>query len=585
MQRYLRVRWLAVLLATALLLGGCFSRPAAPPDNNPQPDPSKPVEGGTLYLSMFSAPKGVFNPILYEDAYDANIIGLVFNGLVKLNEKLEYVPDLAERMEISADNKTITFHLRKGVKWHDGREFTTEDVAFTFRSMLHPEYTGVRTDSYKDLIGVEGMLEERSKLDQEVQAGKLKDADANKKKLESWQKWLDGDGKKAINVIDKYTVSFATAEPYAPFLENLGFNIIPAHVFAGTEIGKLGEHPATKKPVGTGPFKFVEYRIDQYAELVRNETYFEGKPFIEKVIYKVLNQDVAIGQLQSGEIDHMPVKPDQLDLLKGNKSLIITEWPDFGYQYMGINHDHEYLKDKRVRQALMYGIDRKAIVDNLLKGNGTVMNSHMPPVSWAYDSNSLNAYPYDPEKAKALLAEAGWKDRNAEGYLVRDGKVFEVVLKYPSGNKVREASAPLIQDNLKRIGVKINLQIMEFATLAQTVFDNRDMQLWLMGWGLSTDPDPGPIFLPTNKWGKVTGWTNPRNEELIKAGVRVLKPADRKPIYVEWSKILNDELPYVFLYSQNSIHAINNRVKGLKPDVRGPFWNIYELWIPKDQQK
>lgn len=572
-----------VIVALAVVLGGCGKSTVAPPA--PEKDPSKPVEGGTLYLSMFSAPKGVFNPVQYEDMYDANIIGMVFNGLVKLNDKLQYVPDLAEKMDISADNKTITFTLKKGVKWHDGSELTTKDVAFTFRTMLHPDYTGVRTDGYRDLLGAAAMLDDRAKLDKDVEDNKMTAADAKTKNHEAWTKWLEGDGKNAINVIDTHTISFTTAEPYAPFLENLAFSIIPAHVFEGSDLAKLAEHPATRKPIGTGPFKYVDYKTDQYVELVRHADYFDGKPWIEKIIYKVVNQDVAIGQLQAGAIDHMPVKPDQLDLLKENKELLISEFPDFGYQYMGINHDHPNLKDQKVRQALMYGINRKAIVDNLLQGHGTVMNSHMPPVSWAYDVGSLNAYNYDMEKAKALLAEAGWKEKNAEGYLTKDGKVLEFELKYPSGNKVREASAPLIQDNLKQIGVKVTLQMMDFQTLSTTVFDNRDMQLWLMGWGLSTDPDPGPIFMPTNKWGKVTNWTSKRNEELIQQGVRVLKVEERKPIYVEWAKILNDELPYIFLYTQNNIHAVNNRIKGLLPDVRGPFWNIHQLWIPEAAQK
>lgn len=578
-------RFLAAMLAlTMLIMVGCAK--ATPTEvGETKPDPSTPVEGGTLNLSMFSAPKGVFSPILYEDQYDSNVIGLVFNGLLRTNENLEWICDLCQTFEVSPDNMTVTFKLRTDVRWHDGKPFTSKDVAFTFRAMIHPDYTGVRTGDYAALVGVEKMLDERDELAAQVTDKKMTDAEAAAKKTATWQSWLDGDGKRAITIIDDHTISFSTAEPYAPFLQNLAFAIKPAHVFEGTEIAKLEEHPAIKKPIGTGPYKFVEYKTDQFVRLERYEGFHLGKPWIPTIIYKIVNQEVAVGQLSAGEVDFIPIKPADVELVKNDKNIKIEQRADFGYQYMGINHDHPILKDKTVRQAMAFATNRQAMVDQLLLGYGTVMNSHMPPALWAYDASKLNAYENDKQKAIDLLAQAGWKEKNSEGYLVKDGKVFEFTLKYPSGNAVREASAPLIQANLKDVGIKVNLQLMEFATLAEAVFDQRNMDAWLMGWSLSIDPDPGPIFLPNNKWGKVTGWTNARNEELIKLGTRVLKVSERKPLYVEWASILNDELPYVFLYSQNVVDAVRtDRISGLRPDARGTLWNIWDLWIPAAKQ-
>lgn len=577
---------LALLLAVTV---GCSKGKTS--ENPGNTDGSKtetgtgPVEGGKLTLSMFSAPKGVFNPILYEDAYDANVIDYVFDGLLRRNEKLEFICNLCESYEIAPDNKTVTFKLRTDVKWHDGKPLTTKDVAFTFRAMLHPDYTGVRTGDYAALVGVEKMLNARDELTKQVDEKKITADEAAKRKKADWEAWLGGDGKKAVNVIDDHTISFSTDEPYAPFLQELAFSIIPAHVYETMEIGKMADHPANKQPVGTGPYKFVTYVTDQHVELTRYPDYHLGKPYIETIIYKIANQDVAIGQLKAGELDYVEIKPTDVELVKDDSHITIYTRPDFGYQYLGFNHDHPILKDQQVRQAIMHAINRQAIVDQLLKGYGTVMNSHMPPALWAYDESSLNAYAFDAAKAAQLLAEAGWKEKNAEGYLTKNGQVLAFTIKYPSGNKVREQSAPLIQANLKEVGVKVDLQMMEFATLSQTVFDQRDVDAWLMGWSLTMDPDPGAIFLPNNKWGKVTGWTSARNEELIKQGTRVLKVEERKPIYVEWAKILNNELPYAFLYSQNVIDAVRtDKVKGLKPDARGTLWNIWELWIPKDRQ-
>lgn len=570
----------------AVAAGCTKSQPGEDPGNGkPGQGAGNPVEGGKLNLSMFSAPKGVFNPILYEDQYDSNIITRVFDGLLQFNEKLELICNLCASYEISSDNKTVTFNLRKDVKWHDGTPFTTKDVAFTFRAMLHPDYAGVRTGDYAALVGVAAMLDARDQLTKQVEENKISKEQAAQQRMAGWEAWLNGDGKKAIQVIDDHTIAFTTDEPYAPFLQNLAFDIIPAHLFEGRPIGEMADHPATKKPIGTGPYKFVQYVTDQYVELARYEGYHQGKPYIPTIIYKIANQDVAIGQLKSGELDYIEINPSDVELVKGDPNITVYTRPDFGYQYMGLNHDNPLFQDEAVRQAMMYAINRPAIVDQILKGYGTVMNSHMPPALWAYDESSLNLYPYDPEKANQLLAEAGWTQKNADGYLVKDGKEFAFTLKYPSGNKVREASAPLIQADLKAIGIKVDVQMMEFATLVTTVFDERDMDAWLMGWSLSVDPDPGAIFLPNNKWGQVTGWTNARNEELIQQGTRVLKVAERKPIYVEWAQILNEELPYVFLYSQNVVDAVRtDKIQGLKPDDRGTLWNIWELWIPKEKQ-
>lgn len=545
----------------------------------------KPVEGGTLRLSMFTAPKGVFQPILAEDQYDSQVNGLIFNGLLTADEHLAFVCDLCESYEVSEDSKVVTFTLRPDVKWHDGQPFTAADVAFTFRTMLHPDYTGMRTGNYAALAGVQKMLDRRDQLARQVEEGKLTAAEAEQKRKEDWQAWLEGDGKRAIQLIDENTVAFATDIPYAPLLPNLAQAIVPAHIFGEAPVAEMEHHPAVRKPIGTGPYQFVDYKTDQYVELTRYEGYHRGKPYIPTLIYKVVNQNAAVGQLKAGELDAAPILPGDVELAAGEKSIQLVERPSFGYQYLGVRHDHPVLADQRVRQALMYGIDRKGMVEHLLKGHGTVINSHMLPVLWAYDPSALNSYPHDPAKAADLLAEAGWTEKNEEGYLVKDGKVLSFTLRYPTGNKMREASAPLIQANLKEIGVKVSLVKLEFNTLAQEVFTERSADAWLLGWGLGTDPDPGPVFLTNNKWGRATGWSSKRSDELITQGVQRLKPDERKPIYVEWARLLNEELPYIFLYAQNDIDAIRtDRVKGLKPDARGPLWNIWELWIPKEHQ-
>lgn len=572
----------AVVIAALLLATGCARSNVSGDGGGPD---GGPAVGGALHLSLPAAPKGVFNPVLYEDQYDGAVLDLVFDGLLRLNERLEYVCNLCQSMEISRDSRRLTFRLKPGIRWHDGEPFTAEDVAFTIRTVLHPEYTGVRTGDFSALLGVERMLDQRDALAEQVREGRLSPLRAAELRMAGWETWLKGEGAEAIRVIDPLTISFTTSEPYAPILQSLSIRIIPAHIFRDVPVRQMQRHPATRQPVGTGPYRFVSYRPDQYIELERFLEYHGGEPFIEKIIYRIVNQDIAVGQLLAGELDAVRIRPGDLDLIKNDPNVLVHALPAYGYQYMGLNHDHPVLGQKAVRQALAYGINRQAIVEQLLKGYGKVVSSHLPPVEWAYDPSVLNPYPYDPDKARALLAEAGWKERNEDGILVRAGQPLTFTLKYPAGNRIREAAAQLIQANLKELGIGVELQMMEFATLTRQVFDQRKMDAWLLGWSLGLDPDPAAIFLSDSKWGKVTGWHNPKSDELIRQGVRALSPKDRRPIYTQWIRLINDELPYIFLYSEHDLEAVRtDRVRGLRPDARGALWNITELWIPPDRQ-
>lgn len=570
---------LAMLTACAVHSGG------GGPVEGGKPRTEQPVDGGTLHLSMFSAPKGVFNPILAEEQYDANIIGLVFNGLLTRNERLELVCDLCESYAVSPDSREVTFRLRKDVTWHDGRPFTATDVAFTFQAILHPDYPGVLTGEYTALLGVEQMLQERERIAHALAERRLTPEEAAAREQAGWTAWLAGPGARAIEVIDPYTVRFATEVPYAPLLQNLGIPLLPAHIFAESPIGEMAEHPATRRPIGTGPFRFVRYVFDQYVELVRHEDYHRGRPHIERVIYRIANQDVAIGQLKAGEVDFITLKPSDVVLVENDPAVSLFTRPDLGYQYLGLNHRSPLFADKRVRQAILHAINRQAILDHLLKGYGSVINSHMAPQLWAYDGSALNPYPFDRQRAVELLAKAGWTERDSEGYLVKDGRPFRFTLQYPSGNGVRMATAPLIQADLKAVGIRVDLQMVEFGTLAGIVFEEQRADAWLMGWNLGLDPDPGGLFHSANKWGSATGWRSPRSDQLLRAGTRVLEPERRKPFYVEWSRLVNDELPFIFLYSQHQIDAVRtDRVRGLRPDGRGSLWNIWELWLAPERR-
>ena len=486
---------------------------------------------------------------------------------------------------MSPDHRRFTFRLRRDVTWHDGRPFTAHDVAYTFRTILHPDYPGVLTGEYAALRGVEAMLAERAKADQEQAARRITAGEAAARKQAGWQAWLENEGREAIQVVDDHTVVFTADRPHAPLLQNLSVPLIPAHVFDSTPPGDMAEHPATRAPVGTGPYRFVRYVPDQYVELVRHEAYHRGRPHIERIIYRIANQDVAIGQLKAGELDYVPLKPADVVLVEGDPNIGVFVRPDLGYQYLGLNHRNPLFADRRVRQAILLAIDRQAMVDHLLKGYGHLAESHLPHGHPYHDPEALPARGRDAAAAARLLAEAGWTERDAEGYLVRNGRRFRFTLLYPSGNAVRVASAPLIQADLKAVGIQVDLQMVEFSTLAATVFEGGGADAWLMGWSVGLDPDPGPVFDPDSRWGQATGWQSARSRMLLRIGASRLEPEERRPVYREWSRLLAKELPVIFLYSQDQIEAVRlDRVRGLRPDARGALWNIWDLWISPERR-
>lgn len=551
---------LVLALVLSVFLAACGQQ-ANEPGGESAGDP---VPGGTVTLSMFSSPKGVFNPVFYEDQYDWYAMGYAFDALWAYDDNIQLnVPLLAEKWEFSEDGKSLTINLRKDAKWHDGKPITADDLIFTWETIADPDYTGPRYYMVEMIKGA-----------QEKHEGKA-------------------DSVSGLTKVDDYTVKVEFTEARANTLNNLWAYPIPKHIFEGVPVKDMPNHDATKKnPIGSGPFKFKEIKPNEYVILEKNPDYYvKGKPYLDQVIWKVISQDVAIAALENGEIDFLSnISPAEFDTIKAMKHIEIRETQDFGYQYLGFKLNNPKLKDKRLRQAIAYGINRQALVDGLLRGHGSVLNQHMPKASWAYNENLENAYPHDPEKAKQLLEEAGYKDTNGDGF-VEDpqGNPFSLRLDYPTGNEIREKSATIITEDLKKIGLNVDLaKPREFAAHADAVEKDK-VEMWLMGWSLTPDPDPSGIWLSTDPWN-YPHWANEESDRLIRDAVKspeaIKDQNKRKELYTQWTELVNEELPYVFLYSQNLIEAWNKRVQGVTFDWRGAIEHhkVIDWWIPKDQQ-
>lgn len=512
----------------------------------------------TITFSMFSAPKGLFNPIIYEDAYDANVLTWTFDALWGYDSKVQTSTEtgLAQKYEFSKDNKSLTIWMKKGPKWHDGKPITVDDMIYTWECLADPNYKGVRFSNVQMIKGAQEKHDKKAKT-------------------------ISG-----ITRIDDYTVKVELAKPEANVLAELWTTPIPKHVFEKVAVADFGTADATMKNiVGSGPYKIKEIKPNEYVTLETNKEYYRGAPKIDTVVLKVLSQDVALAAMQKGEIDLLgQVSPREVKQLRGNKGLVIKEYDDFGYQYMGMNNASPKLKDRRVRQAITYAINRQALVKGLLEGKGYVLNQHEPKASWAYNTALDNAYPFDVAKAKALLAEAGYKDINGDGF-VEDpqGKPYVLKLDYPTGNPIREDSAPIIADNLRKAGINVQLGTPREATSHFAFVKQGKTELYLAGWSLTPDPSPKGIWGSKDAFNTLH-FNNPESDKLIEEGVSsaaAFTQSGRKAIYDKWTSLISFEAPQVFLYGQKTSDVYSKRIHGVTVDWRGIRYDKCNEWSIK----
>jgi len=526
---------LVCTLVFALLLVGCGPK-------EPETGATGPAVGGSITLGMIGDPV-IFNPILSTGGPAGSIINRTYSGLVRSNENLEMVGDLAEEWAFSDDGLVWTFKLREDVRFHDGEPLTSADVKYTYDAIKDPDYQGIRATEFKPVEKIEAP--------------------------------------------DDYTVVFYLSEPYAPLLTHLSYGILPKHIFEQTSIKDMKQNEANMNPIGTGPYKFVEWQKDQHIILEANEDYYGEGPYIEQVIFKFYqDEQVMLAALEKGDISYMgSIPPDDIERVRDEYAdrFEFVEVPYNGYYYIGLKQTHPILKEKNVRKALMYGLNRQGIVDDVLLGYGTVVNSCIPPVSWAYAEGELEEYPYDPEKAKDLLKEAGWVE-GPDGIRVKDGEKLSFSVLTRTGDKLRESVMMIAQEDWLDIGVEIHPEFIEYAVLLSQYLDVAQFEAYLLGWDLGLDPDFYLFFhsdAAVDEKGQLVGFNdvefkNERLDELLEAGRRELDQEKRKEIYIEAQKIVNEELPYVFLFTTDNVAAMDNRVKGVVWSTFGPIFP--ELW-------
>lgn len=534
----LRSAWPALMLSA--LLTACGQRDGGIATDLEREYP--PQSGGTLIDAMNGEPSGLIPMIAGESAASA-IAGNIFNTLLRYDKNLELEGELAKSWEISPDQKTITFHLKPGLRWADGAPLTSADVLFTWQL--------VTDDNTRTPYGADYKL--------------VTQAEAP----------------------DPLTFRVSYAQPYAPALDSWsGLQILPKHLLQGQDINTTS---FARKPVGSHYYRLGEWKHGERIALERNPTATQGPARIDRLVSRFIPDPAAqFLELMADNIDTMGLNPIQYArILPARPDLRkkIALYKELGnaYTYLGFNLQRKPFDDKRVRQAINYAIDKQELIDGVLLGLGEpVASPYKPGTRWS--NPDLHPYPYDPQKARQLLQAAGYADHDGDGILDRDGKplAFEILT---NQNKQREMSATLIQRRLKEIGIDVKIRVLEWASFIGRFIKTGEFDAVVLGWGLGQEPDQFNIWHSSqNKPGQFNfiGYHNPQVDHLLEQGRLELNPDKRMKIYHQFASVLLEDSPIVYLYAGYGLPAIHKRVKGV-PNPAPPAGignNAYEWYIP-----
>jgi peptide/nickel transport system substrate-binding protein len=465
------------------------------------------IEADYLKVVIRASPNNL-DPRIGTDENSQRVAQLVFSRLMELSEDFRVVPHLAARLD-NPDPLTYIAHLRSGVKFHDGRELTSKDVVYTFASFLDPEFVSPRKGAYRQLA--------------------------------------------SVKALDDYRVEFKLKEPFAAFPMQLVMPVVPAD--AGDTLRTF--------PIGTGPYRFVRHQVDDQVVLSAFEGYWDGLPQNAGVVLKVIPDETMRGlELRKGTVDLVinDAPPDIVHQLEKD-GLRITKSPGVDYNYIGFNMQDPVLADRRVRHAIGYAVNRQAIVDYLRRGLATPAIGILAPMAWAFEP-SVHQFTHDVERAKSLLDEAGYRDPDGDGPEPR----LRLTLK-TSTDEFFRLQATIIQQDLSKVGIELDVRSYEFATMYADVLRG-NFQLVTMQWVGVTDPDIlRRVFhseqVPPAGFNR-GHYKNPQVDRLIDLANVSLNEEERRKYYSEAQKIIAEDAPYISLWYKTHVAVTQPSISGLR---------------------
>ncbi|MGA2172754.1 MAG: peptide-binding protein [Sedimentisphaerales bacterium] len=514
-------------------------------------EPYPGVDGDWLVFNELGEPR-TLNLITVESSSESfdicqrNIIETLFYyDLDYDGVKLE--PVLAESMEVSKDGLEITVKLRKDIWFSDGVPVTADDVLFSYEAIMNPGVDAASVRNYYDNI-------------------------------------------RQVVKVDDRTVKFILKEFYWKTIEGIGlFYVLPKHIYNFSDPKQFNNRRSD--PVGSGPYVFEKWDVGQQIVLRRNDNYWGKRPRINRLVFKfITNSSASLQALRSHDIDMFEPSSEQFFELSKDEPFkkefyTLSYWdPAFGYSYIGWNETRAFFKDRRVRLAMTYAVNRPAIVEYIQKGYGKIVTGTFYIYGKQNDPN-IKPWPYDLEKAKKLLDEAGWIDHDGDGIRDKNGVPFRFKFLYPSGNDTIENIVKMVKDDTARIGIDMIADPIEWSIFLERV-NNSDFDTYLGSWGGTIESDPYQLFHSSqiqNRGNNRVGFSNAQADALIEQARRTLDEDKRYALYHQFDRILHEEQPYTFLVTRPRFTLIDKRFENVKVHKLG--LDPLEWYVPKEKQR
>ncbi len=535
--------FMIAMLLLATMLAGC-AQPTPTPAPSPAPKEAEPTKDTRATLIFAERDDPVWlNPILEKAGQDTRNNRLMFDSLFNLDENNQIVPKLATSYTISEDGMEYTVKLHENAKWHDGTPVTADDVVFTFMAHMHPKVPSRYKTELWALMGYAEITDTK-----------------NPRPFSDFN---------PVVAVDKHTVKFRLSQPYAPFLmiSLVQRLIVPKHLLE-KDLENMEQSEFNQKPVGSGPFKLVQWKRDEALFYEAFDDYHLGKPGLKGVVYRIIPDVTVQGlELEKGTVHGMGVTTlEMFTKFDEHPDINAITTPATGYSTIQFICDHPLWADKRVRQAIAYGIDKERAVREYLGPLGTVAWSPIPPVrGWAHNPN-IKPYPYNPSKAMQLLNEAGWRLDDKGVLRNQKGEPFEFELGTFVGVE-RAFMNVIFQENLRHLGINAKVATRASAEQMYIMYDAKGPDVTFINWGMPLDPDPEMWRRHHSSemaYNNYYNWSHPRMDELLELGRAETDQDKRQQYYWEMQEILHEELPGLVVFWRAGMMAFRKNVKGYR---------------------
>ncbi|AVQ33000.1 ABC transporter substrate-binding protein [Staphylococcus muscae] len=566
-------RWRSIsilFICLVFVLAACGKGDSNSGDNKSKTEKSD-AKGGTLNVGIAEPPQGDFQSIFAGSKGDDDVINFFNDSLVDFDDELNIKPKIISWEQKKDDKLTYTFKMKKGIKWQDGNPLTINDWIFTLETLADPDYDGPRYDY------VEG----------------VKGAEAKRKG--------EADTIEGIKKIDDYTMELTFKENKANNLLNLWTSaVISEKIFKDIPVKDMAKSPEVRKnPIGIGPYKVKSIVDGESVTLEKFDDYWQGEPKLDKVNLRVVEQTSMAQALESGEIDMSTLSPPVAKEISDNgaENLSLLKAPSTSYTIVGfvlndydkktqtIGKERPKYQDKKLRQAMAHAINRKEWIEAFYYGYGKPLSGLIPSAHWSgAGKDDVHTYEYDVKKAEKLLDEAGYKDKDGDGWREdKDGKPFVINLKHYAGsNPTFEPRTAALKGYWEKVGLKTKTEMVEFGKFGEDLENaEKDMEVYVRTWVQGADPDLSGLYKSNALWNE-SRYNNEKADKLLEDAVDgdvVGEDKDkRKEKYLEWQKTMAEDVPVIPIVELEDVTAVSSKVKNFEVSLRGTN-PIYEWTV------